>query len=131
MKKTEEAKRLTKIYEACTKVELAEEISALSSAFGAAQIRNNLSPSELNFVIIGEKKAQLGRIREAYGKIKTDEGIEQAAIELVRNQGAEDTAISDLESLERSGKSARLLEISIDTASKVMKQKQQPKGRSQ
>jgi len=131
MDKKAEIKRLTSIYEACTKVQLADEISLLDGALGAAQIRKNLNPSELNFVLIKEKKEQLEKARSLYGKIKINKGFEQAIAELARTQGMESTAIADLENLEKSGKSVRLLEISIDTASKVMKQKQTPKGRNQ
>jgi len=131
MKKTEEVARLTEIFENYTKAQLSEAISTLDGDLGAARIRNNLSNSELNFVLIGEKKEQLKKIRSAYGSIEIGGGIELAIAELARTQGMESAAIADLENLEKTGRSERILEISIDTANKIMKQKQALKGRNQ
>ncbi len=129
--KNNETLSLEKAFSDMTKVQLEAEISEMSGALGEAQVRNNLNSEELNKVFVQEKTEQIQKIQSMYGGIKIGEGFEQAVAKLARFQGMESVALADLESLQKAIKSIKELRISIDIAKKIMKQKQQSKGRRQ
>ncbi len=131
MKKDDQILALEKIYGDMTRAQLQAELLAMSGSLGEAQVRNNLSSEELNKVLVQEKDGQIRRVQAMYGDIKISEGFEQAVAKLARLQGMESVALADLKDLQKALRSVKELRISIDTAKKIMKQKQQPRGRHQ